>query len=111
MASSSRSRWRRSVRTTASLMARSMAGTSRTSLSLVMKSWAPDLSAATAVSSPMAPDTIMKGRSTPVLCSSCRASGMLKLGMAKSEMTTSQRLCRRAWRISLAVSTRVWVTS
>ena len=73
---------RRMRRSLASLSSRSMAGTSRVRLPLVMKSWAPALRAVTATSSPMVPDTRMKGMSMPVRLRSDSASMPLKRGSA-----------------------------
>ena len=66
MSSALNSRSRASARRlAASRSSRWMAGTSRPRWPFAMKSCAPALIAATAVSSPTAPDTMMKGRSKP----------------------------------------------
>ena len=54
---------RRRTRERAASIAWASAGPRRPSLSFITKSFAPACSAATAISSPIAPDTMMKGRS------------------------------------------------
>jgi hypothetical protein len=53
----------------------------------------------------MLPETIMKGRSSPLRCRSCNAAEELKVGMEWSEITNSQSRASRAASIPSAVST------
>ena len=71
----------RSARIATSRSSRSIAGTSRSSRPLAMKSCAPAWIAATAMSSPTVPETMMNGRSRPCSLTCCSASGALNRGI------------------------------
>ena len=64
----------------ASRISRSTAAPSLCMLRFDMKSWAPDLMAATEMSSPTAPATMMNGRSRPISCNLFQSGGGVELG-------------------------------
>ena len=77
---SARSAALRACLASASRSSLSTAGTRRASLFFTMKSWAPAFSAATAVSSPMVPETMMMGRSRSRSRTRATAPGASKVG-------------------------------
>jgi hypothetical protein len=84
-----------------------MAGKSRASLPLLMKSCAPARSASTAFSSLTVPDSTMKGGSSPLSFSTARARGASNSGIEKSDTTRSH-----GPRASAAtIAERVWTLS
>ena len=85
---------------------RSTAGSSLANRSFTTKSWAPLRIASTAVSSPMVPDTMMKGISLPERRNVDSASSALNVGIDQSLMTMSHSPVASALCISRAVSTR-----
>ena len=81
------------------------AGTRRAIFSLVTKSCTPAFINATAASSPIWFETMMRGIPWPLSCHTFRASCVGKLGRLWSDRMTSHSLWSRARRIADAVST------
>ena len=84
-----------------------MAGTSLTRLDFMTKSWAPAFIAVIAASSPIIPETIMKGRSKPVRLIISNAMRALNRGRFQSASTRSHVSSHKAACMASELSTRL----